>query len=81
MDISQFFLSLIPTTNLRFLQAEAATQASASASAGYSEELLKEFISMGFKRELIITYLKNYKNNKEQVLAALLASSLSFPSN
>lgn len=36
---------------------------------------------MGFKRDLIITYLKNYKNNKEQVLAALLASSLSFPSN
>ena len=35
---------------------------------------------MGFKRELIITYLKQFKNKKEEVLAALLASSLSFPS-
>ena len=51
----------------------------ASTSFEYSEDLLKEFLSKGFKREIIITYLRSYKNNKEQVLAALLASSLSMP--
>jgi len=54
-------------------------ESQSATSLAYSEDLLKEFLSMGFKREIIITYLRNFNNDREQVLAALLASSLSMP--